>query len=320
MSTKITPAELVPRANDPATMTPRPPTKKKYRKENVNLTAWLFLLPSFLGFLVFTAFPVVAAAGISLLEWDLFSSPTFVGLANFQKLLTDEGFWASFVNTAYFTFASVPLTIITSLILALLLNQGFKYIAVFRSLLLLPYATITVSVAFVWIWMYIPQDGLINTVLSWVGISGPDWLVSETWAMPALIIMSVWKGFGFGMIIFLAGLQAIPQQLYEAAMVDGASSWARFRNVTLPMLSPSMFFVVVTSVIGSFQVFDQALIMTNGGPGTQTTTLVMSIYRAGFENYNEGYAAAQSLVLFLFILVITAAQFLNQRRLVHYDN
>jgi multiple sugar transport system permease protein len=138
--------------------------------------------------------------------------------------------------------------------------------------------------------------------------------------MPALILMSVWKSFGFGMVVFLAGLQAIPQQLYEAARVDGTSSWQSFRNVTLPMLSPALFFVIVTSVIGSFQVFDQALIMTNGGPGTRTTTLVMYIYRTGFENYDQGYAAAQSLVLFAFIVVITAGQFLFQRRLVHYDN
>jgi multiple sugar transport system permease protein len=175
-------------------------------------------------------------------------------------------------------------------------------------------------VAFVWIWLYIPHDGLVNAVLGWFGITGPAWLISDNWAMPALIAMSVWKSFGFGMVVFLAGLQAIPQQLYEAAKVDGSSAWQSFRRVTLPMLSPALFFVIVTSIIGSFQVFDQALIMTNGGPGSRTTTLVMYIYRTGFENYDQGYAAAQSLVLFAFIVMITAAQFLLQRRLVHYDN
>jgi ABC-type sugar transport system permease subunit len=177
-----------------------------------------------------------------------------------------------------------------------------------------------VAVAFVWIWLYIPHDGLVNAVLGLVGIDGPQWLISDNWAMPALIAMSVWKSFGFGMVVFLAGLQAIPQQLYEAAKVDGSNALQTFRNVTLPMLSPALFFVVVTSIIGSFQVFDQALIMTNGGPGSRTTTLVMYIYRTGFENYDQGYAAAQSLVLFGFIVMITAAQFLLQRRLVHYDN
>jgi multiple sugar transport system permease protein len=298
-----------------------PASRPRWReRDKETLAAWLFLLPSFAGFVVFTAGPVVAAGVISLLDWNLFSPPTFAGLRNFLRLGDDPTFWSALANTAYFTLVSVPLTILVSLALALLLNQGVRRIAVFRSLLLLPYATITVAVAFVWIWLYIPQDGLINTVLGFVGIDGPSWLVSDTWAMPALIVMSVWKGFGFGMVVFLAGLQAIPQQLYEAAKVDGSNPWQSFRNITLPMLSPSFFFVIVTSIIASFQVFDQALIMTDGGPGTDTTTLVMYIYRTGFENYDQGYAAAQSLVLFAFIAVITGIQFLLQRRLVHYDN
>lgn len=288
-------------------------------REHPQLAAWLFLLPSFAGFAIFTAGPVLAAAVISLLDWNLFSPPNWAGLSNFAQLLHDPTFWSALGNTAVFTFTSVPLTIAVSLALALLLNVGIRRIAVFRSLLLLPYATITVAVAFVWVWLYIPHGGLINSVLGLIGIDGPAWLTSDTWAMPALVIMSVWKSFGFGMVIFLAGLQTIPQQLYEAAMVDGANARRRFVSVTLPMLSPSLLFVVVTSVIGSFQVFDQALIMTNGGPGTATTTLVMYIYRTGFQNYHQGYAAAQSLVLFAFIVVITAGQFLASRRLVHYD-
>ncbi|TDO33256.1 multiple sugar transport system permease protein/alpha-1,4-digalacturonate transport system permease protein [Kribbella sp. VKM Ac-2527] len=296
------------------------PVKAKRERNRETLTAWLFLLPSFIGFVIFTAGPVVAAGVISLLDWNLFSPPTWAGLRNFARLGPDPTFWSALGNTVYFTFVSVPLTIVVSLALALLLNQGVRRIAVFRSLLLLPYATITVAVAFVWIWLYIPHDGLVNAVLGLVGINGPDWLISDTWAMPALIAMTVWKSFGFGMVVFLAGLQAIPQQLYEAAKVDGSSAWQRFRNVTVPMLSPALFFVVVTSIIGSFQVFDQAFVMTHGGPGSRTTTLVMYIYRTGFESYDQGYAAAQSLVLFAFIVVITAAQFLMQRRLVHYDN
>lgn len=306
----------------PATATtPRQPQRAAKKPRNKEaLTAWLFILPSLIGFLIFTAGPVVAAGVISLLNWNLFSSPTWAGLKNFARLGPDPTFWSALGNTAYFTFVSVPVTILVSLALALLLNEGVRRIAIFRSLLLLPYATITVAVAFVWIWLYIPHDGLVNAVLGLVGIDGPKWLISDNWAMPALIAMSVWKSFGFGMVVFLAGLQAIPQQLYEAAKVDGSNAWQTFRSVTLPMLSPALFFVVVTSIIGSFQVFDQALIMTNGGPGSRTTTLVMYIYRTGFENYDQGYAAAQSLVLFGFIVVITAAQFLLQRRLVHYDN
>ncbi|MFD8383449.1 carbohydrate ABC transporter permease [Streptomyces sp. NPDC059679] len=300
------------------TQTPRPPRPRWRRSEA--FAAWLFLLPSLIGFLVFTAGPVIAAGVISLLDWNLFSPPSFAGLDNFTRLGPDATFWSAFGNTLYFTFASVPLTLLVSLALALLLNQGLRRIAVFRSLLLLPYATITVAVAFVWVWLYIPTDGLVNAVLGVVGIDGPAWLISDDWAMPALIVMSVWKSFGFGMVIFLAGLQAIPQQLYEAARVDGATPWRTFRSVTLPLLSPAMFFVVVTSIINSFQVFDQALVMTDGGPGSRTTTLVMYIYQTGFQNYEQGYAAAQSIVLFAFIAVVTAMQFLLQRGLVHYDN
>lgn len=304
----------------PAPARSSPAAQRRPRRDREALTAWLFLSPSLLGFLIFTAGPVVAAAVISLLDWNLFSPPTFAGLDNFGRLGTDPTFWTSLGNTAYFTFVSVPLTIAVSLGLAILLNQGVKRIAIFRSLLLLPYATITVAVGFVWIWLYIPTGGLINAFLGLFGIDGPAWLLSEVWAMPALIVMSVWKGFGFGMVVFLAGLQAIPQQLYEAARLDGTSTAQTFWNITIPMLSPSFFFVTVTSIISSFQVFDQAYVMTNGGPGTSTTTLVMDIYRTGFENYDEGYASAQSLVLFAFIAVITGAQFVLQRRLVHYDD
>ena len=302
---------------------PSAPTRARPRwrdRDKQTLAAWLFLLPSLIGFALFTAGPVLAAGVISLLDWNLFSPPSFAGVRNFVRLADDSTFWSALGNTAYFTFVSVPLTMLVSLALALLLNQGLRQVAVVRSLLLLPYATITVAVAFVWIWLYIPQGGLVNSALSVVGIQGPAWLISDAWAMPALIAMSVWKGFGFGMVVFLAGLQAIPQQLYEAATIDGTGPWQRFRHVTLPMLSPSVFFVVVTSVIASFQVFDQALIMTDGGPGSSTTTMVMYIYRTAFQNYDQGYAAAQSLVLFGFIVVITAVQFRLQRKLVHYDN
>src|SRR5262245_6502473 len=191
-------------ATAPATTAPPRPTSKptpRWRNRE-SLTAWLFILPSLIGFLIFTAGPVVAAGVISLLDWNLFSAPTWAGLSNFARLGPDPTFWSALGNTVYFTFLSVPLTILVSLLLALLLNQGLRRVAVFRSLLLLPYATITVAVAFVWIWMYIPTGGLVNAVLGLVGIDGPAWLVSDTWAMPALILMSVWKGFGCGIVVF----------------------------------------------------------------------------------------------------------------------
>lgn len=304
----------------PAQPTPHRSRVQRWRaREHQTLSAWLFLLPSFVGFLVFIAIPVVAAFAIAFLRWNLFSGPRWAGLTNFSLLLDDPAFQDALWNTVYFTVVSVPLTVVVGLGIALLVNQSFRGVVVFRSLLLMPYVTVTVAIGFVWTWLYIPQGGMLNTILGLFGIPGPQWLTDSAWAMPALILMSVWKNFGFGMVIFLAGLQAIPAELYEAATADGASAWRKLRSVTLPMLSPSTFFVCVTSIITSFQVFDQALVMTNGGPGTSTTTLVMYIYRTGFQNFNEGYASVQALVLFLIVLLATIGQFVYQRRWVHYD-
>jgi multiple sugar transport system permease protein len=176
-----------------------------------------------------------------------------------------------------------------------------------------------VALSLVWKWLYLPDIGLVNQLLALVGISGPSWLVSTTWAMPAVIIMSVWKSFGYNMVLFLAGLQNIPAHLYEAAMIDGASAWQRFRHITVPMLSPTTFFVVIISLINSFQVFDQALVMTGGGPGVATTTLVLHIYQVGFQSFHMGYAAAIAWVLFAIIFTFTVIQFRVQRRWVTYE-
>ncbi|MGH2559627.1 MAG: carbohydrate ABC transporter permease, partial [Thermomicrobiales bacterium] len=184
---------------------------------------------------------------------------------------------------------------------------------------LLPYVTLTVALSLVWKWLYLEDVGLINTALGKIGIDGPDWITSETWAMPALIIMTVWKTFGYNMVLFMAGLQSVPEHLYDAAKVDGANAWQRFRGVTLPMLSPTTFFVVVISIIGSFQVFDQALVMTAGGPGTATTPLVLYIYQVGFQSFHMGYAAALAWVLFAVVFVFTLIQFWYQRKWVAYE-
>ena len=277
-------------------------------REHPALAAWLFLLPSFAGFAIFTAVPVVAAAVISFLDWNLFSPPSWAGLNNFIELGSDPTFWAALGNTAVFTFTSVPLTILVSFVLALMVNQGFKRIAVVRSLLLLPYATITVAVAFVWIWLYIPTGGLINRVIGLFGIDGPAWLVSDVWAMPALVLMSVWKSFGFGMVIFLAGLQGISAELYEAASLDGASAWQKFRYITLPALRPTFNYVVIFGLIGSFQVFDQVFILTSGGPARSTETIVYRIYTEAFGNGKLGYASALSYVLLIMTLIVGLIQ------------
>lgn len=279
--------------------------------------ASMFLMPSVVGFFIFTAFPVVAAIGLAFFDYDLLLGRKFNGLENFRDLAHDDVFHAALLNTLYFTLGSVPLSVVLGLGAALLVNHALRGITVFRTIYLLPYVTVTVAVALVWRWIYLPDIGLFNTILGWFAIDGPNWLTSSTWAMPALIIMSVWKSFGYNMVIFLAGLQTIPTHLYDAAKVDGATAWQRFLHITLPMLSPTTLFVMVISLIGSFQVFDQALVMTNGGPGTSTTTLVLYIYKAGFQSYKMGYASAIALVLFVIVAVFTAIQFTLQRRWVH---
>jgi multiple sugar transport system permease protein len=291
--------------------------RRRTARQREGLAAALFLAPSAAGFFIFTAFPVLAAIALAFYDYDLLLGRKFNGLQNFRDLASDDVFHAALVNTVYFTIVSVPLSVVLGLAAALLVNQALRGIVVFRTIYLLPYVTVTVAVALVWRWIYLPDVGLFNTVLGWFGIDGPNWLTSRTWALPALIIMSVWKSFGYNMVIFLAGLQAIPEHLYDAAKVDGAKAWQRFRHITLPMLSPTTLFVVVISVIGSFQVFDQALVMTNGGPGTSTTTLVLYIYKAGFQSYKMGYASAIALVLFVIVAVFTALQFVLQRRWVH---
>lgn len=289
-------------------------------RDHESLAAYLFLTPNIIGFMVFTAFPVLAAFAIAFYDWDLLLGSEYIGFENFRELLfEDRVFRAAFANTVYFTVATVALSTALGLAVALMVNLALRGMVLFRSIFLLPYVTLTVALSLVWKWLYLPDVGLVNQALGLVGIEGPRWLTSSTWAMPALIFMSVWKTFGYNMVLFVAGLQNIPEHLYEAAKIDGASPWQRFRDITLPMLSPTTFFVVVISIIGSFQVFDQALIMTAGGPGTSTTTLVLYIYEQGFQSFHMGYASAIALILFLVIFAFTAFQFRVQRRWVAYD-
>ncbi len=290
------------------------------RRDHESIAAYLFLTPNIIGFLIFTAFPVIAAFAIAFYDWDLLLGARYIGLENFRQLLfEDDVFRAAFINTVYFTVATVALSTALALVVALLVNLALRGMVFFRAIFLLPYVTLTVALSLLWKWLYLPDIGLINRTLGVVGIDGPNWLTSSTWAMPALILMSVWKTFGYNMVLFVAGLQNIPEHLYEAAKIDGASPWQRFRDITLPMLSPTTFFVVVISIIGSFQVFDQALVMTAGGPGTATTTLVLYIYEQGFQSFHMGYASAIALILFMVIFGFTAFQFRVQRRWVTYD-
>jgi multiple sugar transport system permease protein len=280
--------------------------------------AALFLMPALAGFVVFVALPVLAAFAIAFFQWDMVGTPRFIGLRNFQQLLGDRVFAAALWNTAYYTVSVVVLSVSLGLLSAVLVSNAIVGIGVARVLLAMPYVTVTVAMAIVWRWIYQPDIGLINSLLSLIGVAGPNWLASRVWAMPALIIMGVWKSFGYNMILFIAGMQAIPTSVYEAAAIDGASATGRFAYVTVPLLSPVLFFVSVISIISSFEVFDSALVMTGGGPGTSTTTLVLYIYHAGFEAFHFGYASAVALALFAVVLTVTLLQLAVQRWWVAY--
>lgn len=278
---------------------------------------YAFLLPNFVGFLAFSLIPIAATLALSVTKWNLLSTPAFVGGANYQQLVSDSLFWKTLSNSIAFTLGAVPIAIVIALFLALLLNRQIRGISVFRTAFFIPFVTLTVAIAVVWSWIYEPNIGLLNYALSLVHIKGPDWLGSTTWAMPAIIIMSDWRGIGYPTLIFLAGLQTIPEEYYDAAKVDGASWWQQFRYVTVPLLSPTTFFVVTTSFIGTMQGFDQFYVMTQGGPAYATTTIVMYIYQHGFEWFNMGYAASLSVVLFLIIFAVTLVQWRLAREWVY---
>lgn len=281
---------------------------------------YLFLLPNIIGFLLFSAMPVLATLIISTLNWDLIRPPTFAGIDNYVTLLTNDAIFRQVMgNTVYFVAGVVPLSIVLSLLLALAMNSGLRGISIFRAIFFIPVITSSVAVAMLWRWLYNTDYGLINTGLAAIGLPYIPWLSSTEWAMPAVIIMAVWKNLGYNMVIYLAGLQGIPATLYEAAALDGAGAWARFRDITLPMLGPTTFFILVISIINSFQVFDLAFILTQGGPGIATNTIVMYIYNQGFQYFQMGYAAAIAWILFIAIFVITLVQMRLQRRWVHYD-
>ena len=275
---------------------------------------WIFTLPFLLLFLVFTAWPVVQSIFFSLTDIrnrDLRTpfAVNFVGLEQYAKALADPIFQQAALNTGIFVVVGVPLTLAVALAAAIALNNGItKLRAVFRLGFYTPVITSIVAVAVVWRFLLNPESGLVNTVLGWVGIDGPNWLGSTTWAMPSLIAMAVWRNFGTSMIIFLAGLQSVPVELHEAASLDGAGAWQRFLNVTLPILRPTVLFVSVTTVIGYLQFFEEPFVMTSGGPLNSTISASMYTYQQ-FSFGNYGFAAALSYLTFLVIAIITLLQF-----------
>ncbi len=297
------------------------PKKSSNITRRNRLTAYAFLLPNFIGFLTFTLVPIIVAFGLSFYKWDSANPAVFVGLKNFFKLFRDETFQISLLNTIYFSAVTVPLTIIVALFLAVLLNQKIKGIQFFRTLYFFPYITSMVAVAVVWLMLLQPTMGPVNGFLKWIGIQNPPgWTASTVWAMPAVILVSVWRQVGYYMVIYLAGLQNIPEYLYEAATIDGANGWQRFRYVTLPMLTPATFLNTLLLIIGSFKIFDQVYIMTDGGPGRATNTLVYCIYNQAFWFFNFGYASMVAMVLFTMVLVLTIIQFKYEDKLVNYES
>jgi len=284
------------------------------------LAFWLFISPWLIGFIVFSAGPIVASMGISLTEYSILQPPTFIGLENYRQLFNDELFYKAVFNTIYYVGVSVPLGVTLAFLMAIALNQKLRGQTWFRTIFYLPSVVSGIAVALLWGWLLNPDFGLINYLLSLVGIQGPKWLYSTTWAMPSIILMSLW-GVGGSMVVFLAGLQGIPEHLYEAAELDGAGEWGKFWNVTVPMISPVIFFNMIVTIIFAFQIFDQVYIMTNGrgGPANATLVYVLYLYRQGFEYFKMGYASALALILFLIVLGITVFQFGVARRWVYYE-
>ncbi|GAA3623032.1 sugar ABC transporter permease [Microbacterium awajiense] len=309
------PSLLDEAASDPPAPGRRPRGTRRWRYA---LTVLAFLLPSAIPLALFVLLPMASAAWISLTEWNLITEPVFVGVDNFVALVADPRTAAVFGNTLYYIVGYLPLVYIGGLLLALALNQALKGRALWRGIYFLPVVTSWIAVAIVWRWLLNPNNGVVNTVLAWFGIDGPGWWTDPAWSMPSVIIASAWKDLGFVMVILLAGLQAINPDLYDAAKVDGAGAWSRFRNVTLPMLSPSTFFVVVISLINGFQVFDQVYAMTGGGPAGSSQVVVQQIYDLTFRYGQAGEASALSWMLFAVILGVTVVQILGQKRWVHY--
>jgi len=289
-------------------------------RTNFSHSAYLFLAPAMTAIFVFFFLPVLAALVMSFTDFDIYSlgdmsRARFIGFSNYLNLFQNPLFWKALGNTAYFVVVGVPLSIMTSMLVALALNSKLtRFKSLFRFSYFLPVVTTLVAVAVIWRYIYHPRFGLANYLLSLIGIKPVDWLGNPHWAMPALIIMAVWKGFGYNMIIFVAGLQNIPETLYEAARLDGANGWQEFRNVTIPMLSQTTGFITITTLIGYCQFFAEPYVMTDGGPLNSTLSIVLLMYKEGFKFWRMGYSAAIAFILFGIILILTIVQLRVQKQ------
>jgi multiple sugar transport system permease protein len=288
------------------------------QKTREALYGYLMASPWILGFLLFTLYPLLASFVIGLYSTNFLTHWNWVGMHWFQAAFSDTLVRKALLNTAYFSFVSVPLSSMLALMIAVMLNQGIRFQSFWRTVYYLPSVVSGVAVALLWKWLYEPNIGLFNTLLKWFGIQGPRWILDEKWAMPSVILIALW-GAGGAMLTYLAGLGGIPTALYEAAQIDGASSWRRFWSITLPLLTPTILFNVVLNIIASWQVFTQVLLMSNGGPNNATLTAVLHLYRTGFQNAEFGYASAQGWLLFVIVLAFVLFALRSASSWVHYD-
>jgi multiple sugar transport system permease protein len=300
---------------------PPGPARRGGKPRRQNLAGWLFIGPVIFGVLAFQIVPVVASFGVSMTNWTGLRAPDFLGFDNYIALFTtDASFYRTLLTTTIFTVAMVALSIAIGLGLAVLCNQRIRGVGVFRTLYYSPAITNVVAIGFVWFWLYEPNDGLINSVLRGIGVDGPAWLSDPRTALIAVIIVALWQGVGYPMVILLAGLQSIDRSLLEAAIVDGASDWRRFWRITFPLLTPSIFFLTIMQFISSFQVFGIIYVMTSGGPNNATSVLIYEIYEVAFAQGRLGYASAMGWVLFVIVGLVTAFQWAMEKRWVHYDS
>jgi multiple sugar transport system permease protein len=295
---------------------PRVATRRRLGR---HVEGWLFASPWIVGFLLFTAGPMLFSAAMAFTSWDLITPPRWAGLDNWRLILGGDPLIVQALKvTTTYALMAVPLNLVFGMALALLLNSGIKGLRFYRTAYFMPSVLSGVAVALLWKWVFSGQFGLANYFLGLVGIDGPKWLTDESWALPSLVIMALWA-VGGGMVIYLAGLQGIPSDFYEAAQVDGAGWWSRLWNITIPLMTPALFFQLVTGLIAALQVFTQPYVMTQGGPNEATLFLVLYLYRNAFQYFKMGYASAVAWVLFFYILVLTLLIFRSARGWVHYE-
>jgi multiple sugar transport system permease protein len=283
------------------------------------LECYFFIGLAAVGFLVFQVIPIVTSAYLSLTDSKLVGTPRWIGLKNFALMGQDPLFWQSLKVTTLYAAIAVPLGLATSLLLAMLMNQKIRGVTIFRTVYYLPAVISGVAVSLLWRWIFNPEFGILNVLLDYLGIQGPNWLLDADWALPSLMLMSLW-GIGGGIIIYLAGLQGIPSELYEAVEIDGGSGWAKFLHITIPMISPVIFFNLVTGIIWTFQEFTRVYVMTGGGPSNATLFYGLYLYRNAFRYFEMGYASALAWVLLLIILALTVLLFRTARWWVYYES